>query len=209
MTTDFPHVSFMLSAARLDQAPPDTGSEVAFAGRSNAGKSSALNTISGQNKLARTSRTPGRTQLLNFFQLGNSANQRLVDLPGYGFAKVPPRVKQQWDRLLSGYLETRRSLTGLILIVDCRHPLKPFDQQMLNWCHQAGLPVHILLTKADKLSKNRAHAALQQLDKYLNQNKLAATSQLFSATERLGVEQVREQLLYWLEQKKAPALRGG
>jgi GTP-binding protein len=209
MTKDFPHVSFLLSAARLDQAPPDSGTEVAFAGRSNAGKSSALNTISGQHKLARTSRTPGRTQLLNFFHLGSAADRRLVDLPGYGFARVPPRVKRQWDELLSGYLEKRRSLTGLVLIIDSRHPIKPFDQQMLNWCHQAGLPVHVLLTKADKLSRNRAHAALQQLHKYLNQHKISATAQLFSATERLGVEQVRDQLLHWLEAKKSPGTEGG
>ena len=209
MATEFPHVSFILSAARLDQAPPDTGTEVAFAGRSNAGKSSALNTISGQNKLARTSRTPGRTQLLNFFSLGSMADRRLVDLPGYGFAKVPPRIKQQWERLLSSYLETRRSLCGLVLIVDSRHPLKPFDQQMLNWCHQAGLPVHVLLTKADKLSRNRAHAALQQLYKYLNQHGLSASAQLFSATGRVGVEEVRVQLLQWLDSKKSPGTEGG
>jgi GTP-binding protein len=199
----------MLSAARLEQAPADHGTEVAFAGRSNVGKSSALNAICGQHKLARTSRTPGRTQLLNFFRLGSAADQRLVDLPGYGFAKVPVKVKQQWDKLLTRYLEQRHSLQGLILVVDSRHPLKPFDQQMLHWCQQAGLPVHILLTKADKLSSSRAGAALQQLQKYINQNNMIATCQLFSASTGQGLDEIREHLLIWLGEKKSPGTEGG
>ncbi|MES9938030.1 MAG: ribosome biogenesis GTP-binding protein YihA/YsxC, partial [Sedimenticola sp.] len=137
---------FLTSAAKLNQSPADEGIEVAFAGRSNAGKSSAINTLCQQRNLARTSKTPGRTQLLNFFTLDEQ--RRLVDLPGYGYAKVAEKVKLQWQKELAAYLEQRQSLRGIILLVDVRHPLKEFDQQMLDWSAQIDLPVHILLTKA-------------------------------------------------------------
>lgn len=152
---------FLTSAARLDHCPPDEGMEVAFAGRSNAGKSSAINALCQQKGLARTSKTPGRTQLLNFFEL--DAARRLVDLPGYGYARVAETVKRQWQGVLAEYLERRRCLRGVILLVDIRHPLKPFDQQMLAWGGQIGLPIHLLLTKADKLKRGAMNSAVLSL----------------------------------------------
>ncbi len=148
--------TFMLSAAKVDQCPDDEGFEVAFAGRSNAGKSSALNTLTHAS-LARTSKTPGRTQLLNFFKLDDE--RRLVDLPGYGYAKVPIPLKQHWQRHLEAYLGGRESLKGLILMMDIRHPMTDFDLLMLDWAVAAGMPMHILLTKADKLTYGQEHAA--------------------------------------------------
>src|SRR5690349_142388 len=143
----FPNVSFLLSAWQPHQFPPDQGAEVAFAGRSNAGKSSALNAIVGRKDLARTSKTPGRTQLINFFALDET--RRLADLPGYGYAKVPEQMKQHWRELLSRYVEARESLAGLVIVMDARRPLTDFDQQMLGWTQANGLPTHLLLTKAD------------------------------------------------------------
>ena len=148
---DYKSVSFLTSAPSIKQCPADTGREIAFAGRSNAGKSSAINTLTRTKGLARTSKTPCRTQLINFFELG--ADRRLVDLPGYGYAKVPIAMKREWDKHLAEYLQMRQSIAGLVLLMDIRHPLQEFDQQMLNWAAQAGLPVHILLTKADKLKR--------------------------------------------------------
>ena len=197
MPIAYNRASFVKSAQQLDQCVPDVGAEVAFAGRSNAGKSSALNAISNQKSLARTSKTPGRTQLINFFELDEQ--RRLVDLPGYGYAKVPERTKLVWQRLMAGYLESRHSLRGLILLMDVRHPLTAFDTQMLDWCAQAGLPVHILLTKADKLSKNKAGAALQQVINQLPSLHPHASVQLFSATKKTGLDQARAALDEWLE----------
>lgn len=151
---NFRQARFLTSAARFDQCPPDHGREVAFAGRSNAGKSSTINALTGQRSLARTSKTPGRTQLLNFFELDDSL--RLVDLPGFGFAKVPAKVRQSWNQTLDRYFRERRSLAGLVLISDIRHPPQPFEEQLLQWCAEAGLPVILLLNKADKLSRNQA-----------------------------------------------------
>ena len=150
---DYRAAEFLTSASRLSQCPPDTGREVAFAGRSNAGKSSAINRLTGNKKLARTSKTPGRTQLINFFTLAEECY--LVDLPGYGYAKVPPEVKLKWQRELERYLQDRQSLRGLVLLMDVRHPLQEFDRLMLNWAHASHMPVHLLLTKADKIG--RAH----------------------------------------------------
>ena len=150
-TISFAKAQFLLSAPTLSQCPDDTGCEVAFAGRSNAGKSSAINVLTRQGKLARTSKTPGRTQLINFFSL--TEHCRLVDLPGYGYAKVPKAVKQRWDEHLAEYLQRRQSLRGLILLMDVRHPLQDFDRQMVLWADQSDMPVHILLTKADKLKR--------------------------------------------------------
>jgi GTP-binding protein len=171
--------------------------EVAFAGRSNAGKSSALNTLAAQKALARISKTPGRTQLLNFFAVDES--HRLVDLPGYGYAKVPPKLKEQWVRMMEGYLQKRHSLRGLVLVMDIRHPLTDFDRQMLVWCHEVRMPVHILLTKADKLKFGAAKATLLQVQKTLREEGLEATVQLFSALKRDGVEEAREVLNQWME----------
>jgi GTP-binding protein len=193
----FKSISFLTSANALNQLPSDHGAEVAFAGRSNAGKSSALNIITEQHNLARTSKTPGRTQLINFFEL--DPDHRLVDLPGYGYAKVPMKVKLHWQQVLSDYLRTRQCLRGLVLLMDVRHPLKEFDVQMLDWCKHQEMRVHVLLTKSDKLGNGPAGNALQQLKKELTANYPLATAQLFSSTKRRGVEDARAKLAEWLE----------
>ncbi|MDF2867184.1 MAG: putative GTP-binding protein EngB [Gammaproteobacteria bacterium] len=186
---------FLLSVAELKQLPPDKGFEVAFAGRSNAGKSSALNLITSQTRLARTSKTPGRTQLINFFQLDDK--RYLVDLPGYGYAKVPPAVKKRWEENLTRYIETRDSLKGLILLMDIRHPLTPFDRQMLEWTQYIQLPLHILLTKADKLTRGAATNTLLQVKKQLTELE-GVSVQLFSAPQRLGLTEAWKKLDEWL-----------
>ncbi|MET0104061.1 MAG: ribosome biogenesis GTP-binding protein YihA/YsxC [Sedimenticola sp.] len=186
---------FLTSAAKLNQSPADEGIEVAFAGRSNAGKSSAINTLCQQRNLARTSKTPGRTQLLNFFSLDEQ--RRLVDLPGYGYAKVAEKVKLQWQKELASYLEQRQSLRGIILLVDVRHPLKEFDQQMLDWSAQIDLPVHILLTKADKLKHGAASKALLQIRKAVAPFGEQVSVQLFSSLKRQGVDQAHSILDQW------------
>jgi GTP-binding protein len=188
---------FVGSAARLDQAPPDHGHEVAFAGRSNAGKSSAINTLCDQKALARTSKTPGRTQLLNFFALDDE--RRLVDLPGYGYAKVSVNIKRDWQGSLADYLERRQSLRGLILLMDLRHPLKDHDRQLLDWAASIGLPVHVLLTKADKLKRGPAGNVLQAVRRQLADYGDRVSVQLFSALKRSGVEQVYAVLDAWLQ----------
>ncbi len=185
------------SATRLNELPPDEGIEVAFAGRSNAGKSSAINTITEQKSLARISKTPGRTQMINFFSLDEK--RRLVDLPGYGYAKVPEKMKLRWQQTLSRYLETRQSLRALLLMMDIRHPLKEFDRQMVLWANTAELDVHILLTKADKLKFGAAKHTLQHVQSTLLQQNLVASVQLFSALNKTGREQVIEQLDRWFE----------
>jgi GTP-binding protein len=188
--------TFLTSAAKLPQCPPDSGWEVAFAGRSNAGKSSAINSLTNNKKLAKTSKTPGRTQLLNFFELSDS--QRLVDLPGYGFAKVPLAVKREWTKQLENYLQNRQCLRGLILVMDVRHPLQPFDWQMLDWTLQALMPVHILLTKADKLSRGAAGTALLQVRAELKPHADLASVQLFSALKHAGHQELIAVLDAWL-----------
>jgi GTP-binding protein len=179
----------------LRECPSDAGAEVAFAGRSNAGKSSAINALTGQRKLARTSKTPGRTQLLNFFALDES--RRLVDLPGYGFAKVPLAVKNEWQRHLDEYLSQRVSLRGLVLLMDIRHPLQPFDTQMLDWAKRSTMPVHVLLTKADKLNFGTAKSTLLTVQKQLP-SKDFMTIQLFSALNNDGLDILQQQLDSWL-----------
>jgi len=188
--------SFLVSAAKFQQCPPDTGWEVAFAGRSNAGKSSAINSLTNNKKLAKTSRTPGRTQLINFFALSDS--QRLVDLPGYGFAKVPLAVKREWTRQLEIYLQQRHCLRGLVLLMDVRHPLQPFDQQMLDWALQASMPVHVLLTKADKLKRGAAGSVLLQVRASLRPHAELASAQLFSALKHEGHQELIAVLDTWL-----------
>ena len=196
MNIDFRHAVFLTSVPETRLAPPDEGAEVAFAGRSNAGKSSALNTLSGQHALARTSKTPGRTQQINFFDLGN--RQRLVDLPGYGYAKVPVAMKEKWQRSLTEYLHVRQSLRGLILLMDCRHPLTDYDQQMLMWCADAGLATHILLTKSDKLKRGPAGSSLLAVRKRLPEFHPDASVQLFSALKKKGIDEARAVLSDWL-----------
>jgi GTP-binding protein len=187
---------FLTSAARLDQAPPDQGWEVAFAGRSNAGKSSAINALCGQKALARTSKTPGRTQLLNFFLLDDE--RRLVDLPGYGYAAVAAPIRAQWQGAVGHYVERRHSLQGLVILSDIRHPLKDLDRQLIDWAAHLGRPVHVLLTKADKLGRGRAMATLAAVRKTLAAYPLAPTAQLFSAVAGHGVEVLAGVLDGWL-----------
>ncbi|MCW9023679.1 MAG: ribosome biogenesis GTP-binding protein YihA/YsxC [Gammaproteobacteria bacterium] len=196
MHNPFNDIEFLISVPAPHQAPPDTGSEVAFAGRSNAGKSSALNTITNRKSLARTSKTPGRTQHLVFFRLNDET--RLVDLPGYGYAKVPEKMKLTWGQAMAEYLQTRKSLRGLILLMDVRHPLTDFDQQMLEWCHHAEMHVHILLTKADKLKRGPAQSTLLKVKQTLANYPLV-TLQLFSSLKKQGVEEAREKLKSWLD----------
>lgn len=189
--------SFFTSAARVEQCPVDEGYEVAFAGRSNAGKSSALNTLT-RASLARTSKTPGRTQLLNFFSLDE--DRRLVDLPGYGYAKVPIPLKLHWQRHLEAYLGSRTSLMGLVLMMDIRHPLTPFDCLMLDWAAGSKMPMHILLTKADKLTFGAGKAALLKTQKDIQQKwGNTASIQLFSSTKRIGVDEAHYVLADWLQ----------
>lgn len=185
----YPHAEFLTSANQPAQFVPDVGAEVAFAGRSNSGKSSAINVILDRRGLARTSKTPGRTQLVNFFSVGEGV--RVTDLPGYGYAKVPDAVRQHWGKLMDGYFRHRQSLSGLFIVMDVRRPLTDFDQGMLGWAAAAGCPVHILLTKADKLSRGAGSAALLSVRRAIG---AAATVQLFSAPARTGVEAAREVL---------------
>ena len=174
---------------------PVTAREVAFAGRSNAGKSSAINTLANR-KLAFVSKTPGRTQLLNFFRI--SDGNYLVDLPGYGYAEVPESVRKHWQAVLAEYLETRAELVGLVLIMDIRHPLTPLDRQMLNWFGPTGRPIHILLTKADKLSKSNAGAALREVRTALQEAYPQCTVQLFSSLKKAGAEEAEALIGNWL-----------
>jgi GTP-binding protein len=186
---------YTISATQLAELPDDIGIEVAFAGRSNAGKSSAINTITDQKALARISKTPGRTQMINFFALDNERS--LVDLPGYGYAKVPEKMKIRWQQTLGKYLETRQALKGLMLMMDIRHPLKEFDLQMIKWANNAHLPVHILLTKADKFKHGAAMANLHSVEAKLRKLNLNAGVQLFSSLKKTGKEQAISQLDKW------------
>jgi GTP-binding protein len=193
----YQQTTFLTSAAKLDQTPPDTGYEIAFAGRSNAGKSSAINTLCNQKGLARTSRTPGRTQLINFFTV--DPERRIVDLPGYGYAKVAEKVKQEWQTSLSHYLEQRKCLCGLVLMMDARHPLKNYDLQMLHWANQIPLPVHVLLTKVDKLNRAKSNATLEQVQQTLQNYSIQFSAQTFSSHKRWGIEEAQQKLNQWFK----------
>lgn len=195
MSNIYRQAHYTISATQLSELPEDTGIEVAFAGRSNAGKSSAINTISDQKSLARISKTPGRTQMINFFTIDDE--RALVDLPGYGYAKVPEKMKIRWQQTLGRYLETRKSLKGLMLMMDIRHPLKEFDLQMVKWANNAELPVHILLTKADKFKHGTAMASLHSVEAELRKLNLNAGVQLFSSLKKTGKEQAIDQLDRW------------
>lgn len=188
---------FLISAATPAQFPQSEGLEVAFAGRSNAGKSSAINALCDNRGLAKTSKTPGRTRLINFFALDET--RRLVDLPGYGYAKVPLAMKQEWEALMEQYLMQTQQLRGLVIIMDIRHPFKEFDQQMLDWCKHYNLPAHVLLTKADKLSRGAQAKSLQQVKKQLKQAGSTASAQAFSASSHQGMDQLVSTLNAWLE----------
>ena len=197
MNSTYFQASFITSAAKLSQSPEDTGYEIAFAGRSNAGKSSAINTLCQQTALARTSRTPGRTQLLNFFRVDDQ--RRLVDLPGYGYAAVAQDIKADWQGALADYLEKRECLRGVILMMDSRHPLKDYDIQMLEWANHIEIPVHVLLTKVDKLNRKEQAISLERVDAALKEFSLKFSVQLFSSLKRWGVDEAHEKLDQWFE----------
>jgi GTP-binding protein len=192
----YQRAQFMKSAPSLAYCPEDVGAEVAFVGRSNAGKSSSLNTITHQTGLAKVSKTPGRTQLINFFTLDET--RRLVDLPGYGFAKVPIPLKEEWGKAMGGYLERRQCLKGIVLLMDIRHPFMPLDHQLLEWAVAVGRPVHILLTKADKLAFGQQKNTLFSVQKQLPAYGGEITVQLFSALKKQGLDEVWAKLDGWL-----------
>lgn len=192
----FESARFLASAHDPRELPPDVGAEIAFAGRSNAGKSSAINALTSRRKLAFVSKTPGRTQTINFFDCG--ANRRLVDLPGYGYAKVPLKEREHWGMLISAYLQQRESLRGLVVIVDSRHPLTPLDQQLLGWYTPSGRPVLVLLTKADKLGREEAMKALKSAEALLASRYPMASAQLFSAVAGTGLRSAQATVHGWL-----------
>ncbi len=202
---DFRRAAFVTSAARLSECPANSVTEVAFAGRSNAGKSSAINALTGQSRLARISKTPGRTQLINFFALqpgepdATVAQRYLVDLPGYGFAKVPLSVKEKWQFELEQYLRKRQQLVGLVLLSDVRHPMKEFDQMMVAWARESNLPLLLLLTKADKLKRGPAQNALLKVRKDVS-GAGEINVQLFSSVTGQGIDAARQQLSAWLSE---------
>jgi len=200
----YPNVKFLTSAAEAHQLAPDIGKEIAFAGRSNSGKSTAINSITQRTGLARVSRTPGRTQLINFFEL--APERRLVDLPGYGFAKVPERVRLHWLQLMEHYFNVRESLVGLILIVDSRRGLGTQDAGMLEWVLSRGRYAHVLLTKTDKLNRRDAQRVWRETAASCSDT--SVTAQLFSAHNGAGLEEAREVMDRWLNgaQKKAPVV---
>ena len=190
------HVThFVMSAPDIRHLPADTGIEVAFAGRSNAGKSSALNTLTNQKGLARTSKTPGRTQLINLFEV--KEGKRLVDLPGYGYAEVPEEMKLKWQRALGEYLQKRQALKGLVILMDIRHPLKDLDRQMIQWSVESGIPVLLLLTKADKLASGARKAQLNVVREAALEFVGDVQVELFSSLKKIGVDKVRQKLDSW------------
>jgi GTP-binding protein len=195
-------IRFDKSAQKMSQCPPDEGFEIAFAGRSNAGKSSAINRLCGQKTLARTSKTPGRTQLLNFFAVDEQ--RRIVDLPGYGYAKVDRSTRDAWQKEIDGYLSGRECLKGLILLMDVRHPLKDFDQMIIQWAAEANMPLHILLTKADKLNFGTAKTTLLNTRKALATHPAPLSLQLFSSTAGTGSEEAWDKIGEWLDLPAAP-----
>ncbi|MCX7117732.1 MAG: ribosome biogenesis GTP-binding protein YihA/YsxC [Legionellales bacterium] len=196
LTNPYTSAKFLKSAARVEQLPKDEGYEVAFAGRSNAGKSSALNCLTGCRQLARTSKTPGRTQLINVFTLADDT-RRLIDLPGYGYAKVALSVKREWQVHLAHFLEVRQSLKGLVLLMDIRHPLKELDQSMIDWALTQTLPVHVLLTKADKLSRSQVLETLRQVRKHYEL--MEVTIQAFSSSKKQGVDELIGVMNQWMD----------
>ena len=199
MNPVYHQAKFILSASQLSEAPEDQGKEIAFAGRSNAGKSSAINTLTRQNALARISKTPGRTQLLNFFEI--DGQRKFVDLPGYGYAKVPLAVKKKWHKMMETYLHKRDALCGIVLVMDVRHPLTDFDMQMIEWCVYTQLPLHILLTKADKLNYGAAKNILLKVQRELAEMNVEVTLQLFSSLKKTGIDDVHQVLDEWFDFK--------
>ncbi len=195
MKNIFTNTKFLTSAYKVSQLPADTGLEIAIAGRSNAGKSTTLNTLVGNKKLAKVSKTPGRTQLLNCFEL--SENRRLVDLPGYGYAKVPKKVKAHWQHEINIYLQQRKSLIGVVIVMDIRHPLKEFDQQFLHWADQSGLYSHVLLNKSDKFKAGKAKSVMLEVKKKMQNISRTSTIQMFSGLKKEGVAELSSTLMSW------------
>lgn len=201
----FSQATFYTTVNHIRDLPFHGGKEVAFVGRSNAGKSSAINTLANHVRLAFTSKTPGRTQHLNYFSL--SPDKFLVDLPGYGYAKVPPDVQKHWEALLGQYLQTRDELCGLVVIMDSRHPLTALDEAMLEWFAPTGKPVHVLLTKSDKLSRQQATLTLSRVKSYLLEHYPQCSVQLFSSLKKLGMEEAEKVIAGWLLEGKKNAPR--
>jgi len=197
----FSQAAFYTTVNHIKDLPRHGGREVAFVGRSNAGKSSAINTLANHVRLAFTSKTPGRTQYLNYFSLGNNEwgdNNYLVDLPGYGYAKVPPESKRHWEALLSEYLQSRDELCGLVVIMDSRNPLTELDENLLDWFAPTGKPVHILLTKSDKLSRQQATLTLSRVKSHLAEHFPQCSVQLFSSLKKTGTEEAEAVIAGWL-----------
>jgi GTP-binding protein len=198
------NAAFHITVAQIRELPPDSLAEVAFAGRSNAGKSSAINTLCNHKRLAFVSKMPGRTQHLNFFRVGDG--RFLVDLPGYGFARAPKAQKHVWQALIGGYLSDRTQLAGLVMIMDIRHPLTELDRSLLEWFRPSGRPVHVLLSKCDKLSRGPAAQTLIEVRAELGKMGLNASAQLFSSLKKIGVDQAEDVVRSWLgTPKKNPA----
>ena len=197
MSVNYHQARFLQSATTLNTLPPELGFEVAFAGRSNSGKSSTLNALCQQKSLARTSKTPGRTQLINFFGLADG--KFLVDLPGYGYAKVPDKVKQEWQRFIESYLTTRFTLCGLVIVMDIRRPMLEHDLNMLSWAEFRNLPTHVILNKSDKLKKGQAKSSLLKTQQQLKQYKHPVSVQMLSAFKKTGLDELRKQLDSWLD----------
>jgi GTP-binding protein len=202
---NFRTAQYLMSAPSIRECTHKDGVEVAFAGRSNAGKSSAINALTGHRKLARTSKTPGRTQLINFFGLENEEQKRIVDLPGYGFAKVPLAMKKAWEKNMSEYLQKREALKGLVILMDIRHPMQDLDTMLINWSVEAELPVHVLLTKADKLKRGAAQNTRLQIQRQLEEANVddLVSVQCFSALKKDGVGSLAAKLSEWLVQEQA------
>ena len=197
-TYNYHMTHFVMSAPDIRHLPSDAGIEVAFAGRSNAGKSSALNTLTQQKSLARISKTPGRTQLINLFEV--EPGIRLVDLPGYGYAQVPEEMKRKWQRSLGEYLQMRNSLKGLVVLMDIRHPLKDLDQQMIQWAVDVGTPVMLLLTKADKLASGARQAQIKMVREAVKEFMGDIQVEAFSSPKKMGVDKLSDKLNNWFSE---------
>ena len=202
------NIEFVTTVATTRDLPPAHGAEVAFAGRSNAGKSSAINALAHRTRMAFVSKTPGRTQHINFFRVG--PERYLVDLPGYGYAAVPASERAHWDELIGGYLQTRACLRGVVLIMDARHPLTALDRQLIRWLRPTGRPVHVLLSKSDKLSRHEASATLRGVAAALRREYVNCSAQLFSSTRKIGIVEAAVKIKCWLGNgaNKKPPVKG-
>jgi GTP-binding protein len=202
------NIEFITTVADTSALPPAQGAEVAFAGRSNAGKSSAINALAQHKRMAFVSKTPGRTQHINFFRV--APEKYLVDLPGYGYAAVPATARAHWNELIGGYLQSRSCLRGVILIMDARHPLTPLDRQLLDWLRPSGRPVHVLLSKADKLNRQQATATLHKIDALLHRDYAHCSAQIFSSTKKIGIVEAAAKIQAWLGdgRNKKPPVKG-